>query len=256
MRPTRFVLRCFALASGLVLLVIGSQWVLAVLPLSPSDLLATDALTSAAALAFVALAVASFGDERVSARLGLGPGRFGAARIAIATLGLVALSHAAESLVTLSGVASPGLARFDAALAGLGFREAWFPLLALSIGSACGEELFFRGLVQRGLAPRTGSVVAIAATALLFGVAHADWAHGGAATLLGVYLGVVAWAAGSIRPAIAAHAVNNGAALIEKLAEFHLPTGPATLAAGLTLACVALWMLAREPLQSSPRPSD
>ncbi|MCU0670348.1 MAG: CPBP family intramembrane metalloprotease [Myxococcota bacterium] len=223
MRPTRFLLRCFALASGLALLVIGSQWVLAVLPLSPSDLLATDALTSAAALAFVALAVASFGDERVSARLGLGPGRFGAARIAIATLGLVALSHAAESLVTLSGVASPGLARFDAALAGLGFREAWFPLLALSIGSACGEELFFRGLVQRGLAPRTGSVVAIAATALLFGVAHA---------------------------------VNNGAALIEKLAEFHLPTGPATLAAGLTLACVALWMLAREPLQSSPRPSD
>jgi membrane protease YdiL (CAAX protease family) len=250
------LLRAFVLASGIAVLVIVSRWMLAVLPLSRSDALAMDALTSAAALAFVALAVASYGDVPAAARLGLGPGRFGAARIAIATLGLVALSHAAESAVTLSGVASPGLARFDAALDGLGIRDALFPILALALGSAAGEELFFRGLVQRGLAPRIGAVAAIAAASLLFGVAHADWAHGGAATLLGVYLGVVAWAAGSIRPAIAAHAVNNAAALLEKLADLHFPVGPATLAAGLTLACVALWALLREPLQSPARPSD
>jgi membrane protease YdiL (CAAX protease family) len=255
-RPTHSLLRAFALASGIVVLVTVAKWVLAVLPLSRSDLLAMDALTSAVALAIVALAVASFGAAPAGARLGLGPGRFDAPRTVIATLGLVALSHAAESAVTLSGVASPGLERFDAAFDGLSLREALFPLFALSIGSACGEELFFRGLVQRGLTPRIGAVAAIGVTSILFGVAHADWAHGGAATLLGVYLGVVAWAAGSIRPAIAAHAANNAAALLEKLTDLPVPVGPATLAAGLTLACVALWALLQGPLQSPARPSD
>lgn len=256
MQPTRSLLRAIALASGIACLVIVAQWVLAVLPLSSADALAMDALTSAAALAFVALAIASFGDAPATTRLGLGPGRLGAPRIAIATLGLVALSHAAESIVTLSGVESPGLARFDAALEGLGLRQTLFPFFALSIGSACGEELFFRGLVQRGLVSRIGAGAAIAVTALLFGIAHADWAHGGAATLLGVYLGVLAWAAGSIRPAIAAHAVNNAAALLEKVADLHVPAGPGTLLAGLTLACVALWALLRGGLQSPARPSD
>lgn len=234
----------------------AARWALAILPLSRADALAMDALTSAIALAFVAIAITAFGDTPAIARLGLGPGRFGAVRTAIAALGLIALSHAVESAVTLYGVASPGLARFDDAFDGLGLRQVLFPLLALSIGSASGEEIFFRGLVQRGLAPRFGVAVAIAVTALLFGVAHADWAHGGAATLLGIYLGLVAWAADSIRPAIVAHAANNAAALLEKVAGFHFPVGLETLVAGLTLACVASWVLLREPLQSILRPSD
>lgn len=256
MRPPRSLFRAILLASGITVLVIAAQWTLAVLPLSRADALAMNALVSAAALACVALAVASFADAPLTARLGLGPGRLGAGRIALATLGLVALSHAAESAVTLSGVASPGLARFDAALEGLGPRDALFPLLALTIGSATGEELFFRGLLQRGIAARAGPAIAIAATALLFGVAHADWAHGAAATLLGIYLGMLAWAAGSIRPAIVAHTLNNAAALLEKLANLEVPAGAGTLGVGLTLACVALWAALREPLQSPARPSD
>lgn len=215
-----------------------------------------DALTSAAALACVALVIASFGDTPTVTRLGLGPGRFTAIQIAIATLGLIALSHAAESAVTLSGIESPGLARFDAALEGSTLRDALFPLLALTIGSACGEELFFRGLLQRGLVPRIGPAAAIGTAALLFGVAHADWVHGGAATLLGIYLGGIAWAAGSIRPAIVAHALNNAAALVEKLAGLHFPAGPGSLLVGLTLACVAAWLLLLQSLQSPARPSD
>lgn len=256
MLPARSLLRAIVLAPAIAVLVIAAQWTLAVLPLSRADALAMNALVSAIALACVALAVASFGDVPLRVRLGLDPGRLGAASIALATLGLVALSHAAESAVTLSGVDSPGLARFDAALGGLGPREALFPLLALSVGSACGEELFFRGLVQRGLAARAGAALAIVASALLFGIAHADWAHGAAATLLGIYLGTVAWAAGSIRPAIVAHALNNAAALLEKFADFHFPAGPVTLGIGITLACVALWVALRAPLQSPARPSD
>jgi hypothetical protein len=262
-QPPRSLQRSLAFAGGIVVVAAAAQIGFAILALSPAGSLALDALASAAALALAAAAIASLGGAPLAPRLGLGPGRLDGRRIALAALGLAGLSHAIEAFLELAGAASPSLARFDEALAGVGAAGMIFPLLALSLGSACGEELFFRGLLQRGIATRLGAAPAIAAAALAFGAAHGEWVHGGAAALLGGFLGLVAHAAGSIRPAIAAHALNNAVALVERVAEVELPSGPiatpALAIAGLTLACVAAAAMLRSPapgLQSADRPSD
>ncbi len=68
------------------------------------------------------------------------------------------------------------------------------------------EELFFRGFVQQGFreAPR-GIVV----TALIFSAFHFDPVGFMARFELGVLFGLLAWRAGSLWPAIGAHAANN-----------------------------------------------
>jgi hypothetical protein len=257
--------RALAIASGIPLVVIAARTALVLLPLARADALALDALASATTLALLAIAAASLGSEPIAARLGLRAGRLPPARVALAALGLVGLSHAAESLLELSGATSPGIARFDDALAGISPSRIGFPFFALVIGSAFGEELFFRGLLQRGLVPVLGRGVAIAAVAVAFGVVHGDLARGAAATGLGLYLGILAWRSDSIRAPIAAHALNNAVALLETAAELRIPEGPLatplSLLAGLTLACVALVaMRGRSPaeafLQSPPGPAD
>jgi membrane protease YdiL (CAAX protease family) len=236
--------RALAIACCVPLIVLGANVAHTAVVLTPADALSLDALASAASLALLAIAGATLGPAPIATRLGLGAGRLDATRVAIGAIGVIALSHAAEGLLQWSGVASPGLARFDEALAGLGFSQIAFPLLALAIGSACGEELFFRGLLQRGLAPALGRGVAIAIAAVAFGVAHGDLAHGAAAALLGFYLGLIADAADSIRAAIVAHASNNAMALFEVVTELRIPEGPfatpAAIVSCVTLACVAL----------------
>jgi membrane protease YdiL (CAAX protease family) len=254
--------RSFGYALAIAAVVLAAQLAFALLPLAPADALALDAAVSALVLALFAFAIASFAAEPAPQRLGFARGRLGRREVAIATLGVLALSHAAEAAVELLGVESPALVRFDAALAGLDPTAALFPFVALTFASAFGEEIFFRGLLQRGLARRLGAPVAIALASLAFGAAHGDWTHGAAAAALGVFLGLVAHTADSIRPAIAAHAANNAVALLEKLAGWELPAGPVAtatqLAGALTLACVAAALVLRagRRLQPEPRPAD
>lgn len=78
---------------------------------------------------------------------------------------------------------------------------------------ALGEELFFRGVVERALL-QTGSspVAAIVLSALLFGAAHLwfhqfpDWRRAIVAAVLGLACGVAYWQAGSIRAPMVTHA--------------------------------------------------
>jgi membrane protease YdiL (CAAX protease family) len=257
--------RALAIASCIPLVVIAAQLAQDTYAFARADALALDALASATALALFAIAAASLGPEPIARRLGLGAGRLSPARVALAALGLLGLSHVAEGLLQLSGATSPGLARFDEALGGLSLSRVGFPLFALAIGSACGEELFFRGLLQRGLVPVLGRAAAIVGAAVAFGVVHGDVAHGVAATALGLYLGILAWRAGSIRAPIAAHALNNAVALLEATTELRIPERPVatalSVAVGLTLACVALVAMrgsnpSQRNLQSPPGSAD
>jgi len=80
---------------------------------------------------------------------------------------------------------------------------------AIAIAPALGEELMFRGLVLQTFRRDMSAPWAVLYSAILFGAVHLDWLQGSAAVLLGLYLGFVTVATGSIYAAMVAHFVNN-----------------------------------------------
>jgi membrane protease YdiL (CAAX protease family) len=81
------------------------------------------------------------------------------------------------------------------------------------------EELVFRGYLLTAIRARVGPVAAIASTAVLFGLFHlSDPAVVPVLVVIGVLLGWVRQRSGSVYPAIAAHLVNNVAAMAIALA--------------------------------------
>ncbi|HJT33931.1 MAG TPA: CPBP family intramembrane glutamic endopeptidase [Pirellulales bacterium] len=88
-----------------------------------------------------------------------------------------------------------------------------FALISLVAG--VGEELLFRGVVQRGLAASWGPWVACGLAALLFGLCHAlNLGYCLLATAIGAYLGWLERATGNLLAPIIAHAVYDFLALI------------------------------------------
>lgn len=87
--------------------------------------------------------------------------------------------------------------------------ELVFILIGVSVAAPIGEELFFRGFMQRGIAEHRGPARAIVVTAFIFSAFHLDPVGLTARFELGVLFGLLAWRAGSIWPAIGAHAANN-----------------------------------------------
>lgn len=83
--------------------------------------------------------------------------------------------------------------------------------VAAGLAPLC-EELTFRGYVQSTLSLRRRPALAIAASALLFAALHLDPVRFPALLVLGGVFGWLTWRSGSIWPAIAAHAANNGLA--------------------------------------------
>jgi membrane protease YdiL (CAAX protease family) len=83
-------------------------------------------------------------------------------------------------------------------------------LLMISVVAGVSEEAGFRGYMQAPLEKRYGPVVAIVVAAAFFWLAHLNHANGvprvGALFVMGASLGVLAWCARSIYPAIIAHA--------------------------------------------------
>jgi len=133
--------------------------------------------------------------------------------------------------------------------------------LAITLGPALGEELFFRGLLLRSFLRDMPAWAAVSGSAALFGVLHMDPLQGAAAGLMGLYLGYAVLATGSVWPAVAAHGLNN---LACSLAARFDPEGlgrtyehghhPAVLAAAailLVLAIVGIERARRRPVQSS-----
>jgi membrane protease YdiL (CAAX protease family) len=84
-------------------------------------------------------------------------------------------------------------------------------IILIGVLPGFGEELFFRGFIQRRMLERFRPWVAIGATSLVFGIFHVT-PHGIAlATIIGVWLGVIAWRTNSILPSACCHAfINSG----------------------------------------------
>jgi hypothetical protein len=145
-------------------------------------------------------------------RLGLGRGALPFSTSVVLVVGFIALSGGLHQWLVSVDLRSTGsLAEIDGVVREARARAPSFllALLALGIAPGFGEEVFFRGFVQRGLVPRLGARWGVLLSAAVFGLAHFDPIHSSLAFLLGAYLGVVTQLAGCIRTAILCHALNN-----------------------------------------------
>ena len=87
-------------------------------------------------------------------------------------------------------------------------------LLVFALLPALCEEILFRGFILRALLGRVSPMRAILWSAVLFGAFHFDLYRLLPTILLGLILGWVAWATGSLWPAILLHASNNAIAVL------------------------------------------
>jgi len=120
------------------------------------------------------------------------------------------------AVVPLAGLA---IALHDARWAPI--EGEWWRVGGIAIGTffgvlwvvALGEELFFRGVIERAALDTWSSpVAAVSISALLFGAAHLwfrsfpDWPQAAVAMLLGVACGIAYWRTGSVRVPMVTHA--------------------------------------------------
>ncbi len=95
-----------------------------------------------------------------------------------------------------------------------------YMLLVISLAAGFGEELFFRGWLQRWLEMLLGaqlgdSLVAILLTSIIFGVCHAlSWTYAIAAAAVGAYMSLLLNGTHSLLCPIAAHAAYDFLAML------------------------------------------
>lgn len=149
-------------------------------------------------------------------------------------LGLVAPANNEFSGLRLAGLASftastalatiiatsllIGAPPADTPVAGVINQSSWWALtlvsLLVSILPALVEEIIFRGYIQRRLLQRWSPTTAIAVTAVLFAVLHADsLQHVIAVIPLATVLGLLAYRTQSIKAGMIVHAIHNTAAM-------------------------------------------
>jgi len=90
----------------------------------------------------------------------------------------------------------------------------WFGLLHIALVPSICEEVLFRGYVLRAFEKSWGIIVAIIVSGIIFGLFHIQLGNLMPLAALGMILALMTWLSGTIWPAIIAHLVNNGTAVI------------------------------------------
>lgn len=158
-------------------------------------------------------------------------------------------------LVILAGLGVCLAANLPAAvvrevLEGLGAKEpdsvlgqggGWLSFIAELLGVAVVvpmlEEFAFRGVILSGLR-RYGTGFAIAASSVIFGMAHMSLSSVVFATIAGVAMGLAYVLTGNLWTSVCIHALNNGIAVIESYSDLILGEGRQELLAGITMLVV------------------
>ena len=127
----------------------------------------------------------------------------------LGVVGSVAYSLASDSVLYFLNVKSSSINALGDAITNAGLP--WLMVLTLLIGiiGPIGEELYCRGYLQTRLVQRHGPIAGIIIASLCFGFLHMDWYQSPFAFGFGLFAGFIAYRAGSILPAIAAHTINN-----------------------------------------------
>jgi membrane protease YdiL (CAAX protease family) len=104
------------------------------------------------------------------------------------------------------------------------------------------EEIFFRGFVLSAFRRRSKTWIAVLITALLFAAFHMEPAKLLTTGLIGVWLGYIVVATGSIYPAILAHLANNAIPLLllREKADLSVPNWTVPVAAVALTAAVLI----------------
>uniref|UniRef100_A0A832MJ04 CPBP family intramembrane metalloprotease n=1 Tax=Eiseniibacteriota bacterium TaxID=2212470 RepID=A0A832MJ04_UNCEI len=204
------------------------------------------------AMLAVAIAPALFSPAGWRARLGVVRPRGGAAACALAAAGLLALDLATLGAAAALGAVpgwTPERLRAAGAAGPLAPAGSAFATLAVaSLLPALAEEGLFRGFLQRGLAASWPPALALGLPALVSGLVHGGPLELPLVLPAAMWLGWLAWRAGSIVPGLVAHALANAVwtwagALAPSAAGAAAGVGLALL--GATAFAAAAWGLER-----------
>jgi uncharacterized protein len=89
-----------------------------------------------------------------------------------------------------------------------------FGLLHIAIVPAFAEEILFRGYILRAFEKSRGIIFALILSSLIFALFHLQLPNLLPLATLGAVMGLLTWLSGSIWPAVLAHFINNGAAVL------------------------------------------
>lgn len=136
--------------------------------------------------------------------------------------------------------------------------DLWINLLMIAIIPAIGEELFFRGVLQRIFtAAFKSSGIAIVVTAIIFSALHGQFLGFFPRMLLGILLGGLYALSGNLKLSMLAHFINNGLQVVlvylfqQRLTQYDvLKDTPTPWTAGLASAVltIGLWFAFRKSI--------
>jgi membrane protease YdiL (CAAX protease family) len=169
------------------------------------DFMKVMGLAFGAAAAAVLVAVMPLGRDALPA-LGFVP--VGWRSIVFGSLATLALSVA----VSLVGPQPESLK--EAVEVMRGATMLWASIAVFGLLAPLAEELIFRGLLFGWLEGRWNARMAWIVSSLAFAAAHIDRAHIVLVLPLGLLFGWLRWRTGSLLPSLAAHAINNSAAVL------------------------------------------
>ncbi len=196
-------------------------------------------MLTALLLAGIAVGAVAPSKQGIVQRLGLHRGQLSWSRAGWLTVGMLALSESIEcAMAALGTERGPVIDALSSAAGEASAPELALLFVTVALVSVLAEELFARGWIQRGLAPRLGGLPALVASALLFGVLHGHPAHAAAAGLLGLWLGWIVHVDGGLRVAFVAHACNNAVAIAGS-ASLARARGPGGEVSAITAFCDA-----------------
>ncbi len=130
-------------------------------------------------------------------------------------------------------------------------RGGLFAVLVLVMAPALCEEVFFRGILFRGLSRSLGAGWALALTTLLFASLHGPWVQKVMMVFAGLYFGLMVWLTRSLWAGVVAHAANNVAVVAvtalcgAQVNSMRAPAWMLALSAGVFGLAIALLALER-----------
>ncbi len=155
------------------------------------------------------VAAAALSSQPFAVRLGFVHGRLPVLTWPVLASATPFVGWVAGALSNWLGLESHTQEQVETMVSGASGSMKWMVIIAVALLPGMMEEMLFRGYVQRRLLRRFGPFVALPVSTFFFAAMHLEPAHMFATVLLGFWLGLVAWQASSLWPAILCHVMNN-----------------------------------------------